>query len=137
MLKVPVPKLDSRKRKQIENKFTNDDLVQPSALQSNVVSFLVASSSSDKQYIVTLKNSSDGVHFECNCGDQWGINPRRNNCKHVGGVVGTIMKSFVKTHMNVKQRRTSSTTSAKHEVDIEEMPMDDIIDQFKKYMNID
>lgn len=127
-------KLDNKKRKSIEQKFNHSDLVQTND-EPQAISFNVSSETDNtKNYIVNLINGSDGLQFECNCGDQWNISPKRNNCKHVGGLVGNIVKTFVGTHIATKQQKTKAEDNAKH-IDMDDMSMSEVIEEFGKMMS--
>jgi hypothetical protein len=139
--------LNSRKRKNIETKFDNDDLVQTNTQAVETISFNVKSATdSNKHYQVSIINGIDdstgthGLNFSCTCGDQWNIRPRRNNCKHVGGVLGSLLKTYVKNHTNSskqKQKKITAGSNAQHkaEDDDDELDIDTVIDQFKALMN--
>ena len=91
-----------KKRTSIESKLSNfDNLVKKPKLFSikSSISFNVQSSTdSNKNYTVTIESNSDDIIFQCNCGDQWNIKPRRNNCKHIGAVISNLLKKFVQNH---------------------------------------
>ncbi len=129
-----------KKRKDIENKLSGFiDLVQPTFTQestnfmNNCVSFIVNSSTDHtKMYNVSIINGSDGIQFECNCGDRWAVTPKRNNCKHIGGVISSFIEIYVKNHFN----KMASTKRIKYHADTDvshkpEENMNDIIEMFK------
>lgn len=62
---------------------------------------------------------SNGVKMECTCGDKYGVTPRRNHCKHIGSIVGDIVKKFVLNHIEYKDPKDDDSN------------IDDIIDKFK------
>ena len=47
----------------------------------------IPSSNSDTNYqLFLLNDKNNGIHFECNCGEQFGID-RRRNCKHIASII--------------------------------------------------
>lgn len=134
-LKINMQKktIDSKKRKNIEQKFEHSNLVQTNTEGNSITYFNVVSESNEKKhYIVALINGPNGIQFECNCGDQWNISPKRNNCKHVGGVVGNVVRTFVATHSYIKQHKIKANDSAKR-INLDDM--DDVIKEFGKLMS--
>lgn len=135
--------INTRKRKTIENNFDNDGLVQTNTNDLESISFAVNSATDQKkQYLVSIVNGINpntginGLNFACTCGDQWNIKPRRNNCKHIGGVLGSLLKVYVKNHTNnTKQKKITAGSNAQHKADDgDELDIDTVIDQFKGLM---
>jgi len=85
------------KRKIVEKNLTQyDTLVKKSKYDISAIKFNVSSSTDDtKSYEVKIYNMEEGIKLECDCGDQWGIKNKRNNCKHLGAVVSSILKQYI------------------------------------------
>lgn len=109
--------LPAKKRK-IESKIDSEKVIYSisTSLDNEICFDVISSTDKNKKYIVKIFNNN-GINMECNCGDQWGIKPRRNNCKHIGGIIGNIVKEYVLN--NTKK---------------EGGDMDDIIEKFKGLM---
>ena len=131
----------SRKRKTIQNKLTScSELitnVQPDAGVPNETAFIVQSESDkSKLYHTKVFNNANGINFECNCGDQWNINPRRNNCKHIGGMIANLLKTYVENHNKngCKHQKNTKNSNARPYDDSDNDDIDNIIDKFKNLM---
>lgn len=87
-----------RKRKRTNNYEVDTSIpITYDEIPSNKISFNVTSSRfPDLVYVVQL-TTNNGLHFECNCGDQYDI-PRRQRCKHISAVFANIVKLFVLSH---------------------------------------
>ncbi len=144
-VKIPKSKALAKKRKHIEDKLNEAELIQPeNFMQESQAVFNVVSSTDDtKVYTVSISNGFNGIKYECNCGDQWDVEPRRNNCRHIGGVIANMMKIFVFNHNdNLKPRRKCKKLDSSNEsmnkvmdatdVDVHEMGMDELVDKFKE-----
>jgi hypothetical protein len=137
----------SRKRKHIQTKLSScSELVKKelpttvsSELENQVIFAVQSATDPKKSYNINIINGYQGVSFKCDCGDQWNINPPRNNCKHIGGVISNLIKEYVMCHTlksSSKQQRLDKDVCAKimDEVDIS---MDSFIDQFKNLLSVD
>lgn len=127
-----------KKRKYIENKLSNCDQLLPILNdKKSKISFTIQSSTdSNKFYDVIILNTANGIEYQCNCGEQWNINPPRNNCKHIGAVLSNLLKTYVLNHHiimknNTKQLKINDNDTATHKDDLS---IDDIIEQFKKFL---
>lgn len=122
------------KKRRVENRLSNhDNLVLPTIQKPSIynkTSFVVKSATQrDKEYIVQIMNGYEGILFECTCGDQYHVEPKRNNCKHIGGVISNIIKEYVKNNYVVARNSKKQKNSNGNNLDIE-----NIIDQFKTMM---
>ncbi len=88
----------TRKRKYIENKLNEIKLLECDEPNNQILFTATSSNDEYKIYTIYISNDPNGVKLECTCGDQWGIIPRRNNCKHIGGIIANLMKVFVQNH---------------------------------------
>lgn len=81
-----------------------------------------------KQYTVQLwfEGTPTTAHFQCNCGEQFGLGPREY-CKHVGCVVTNMMKTYVSLFTSKGAIRPAFNT---------EMSMDDLQELFDAVMNL-
>jgi len=78
-------------------KFTgNSTLIPPKEDEYSTIKFNVNSTMDlNTKYNVYFTNSEDGILLSCNCGDKWKVNPRRNNCKHIGDIIYSFIKKYV------------------------------------------
>ena len=108
---------ETRKRQRIETKLNSKKCyVKTSDQKKNAVVFDVTSATNNGTiYQINLSNTLQGVNFECSCGDQWNINPKRNNCKHIGSMLATLIRTYVQNHITTK----------------DDINMDDLLDKFK------
>jgi len=114
-----------KRRKTLKRKFASLDPrdVSPSA-EENSMSFPVRSSrDKTKFYTVRLNN---GLRFTCNCGDQYGV-PTRNNCRHVGTVITTMLAKYVNSHFKKPAPKTDS---------MKEMNVTQLEDMFSNFLQI-
>ena len=127
--------MTDKKRKSIENKYDNEYLVNNYYNQSNNhISFIVNSQTNiSNTYTVSINNGPNGIIFSCNCGDQWQISPKRNNCKHIGGVIGMLMSKYVNNHYSQKQLKT---TNGSHVKPIKEINSVADIDDIEKVIRL-
>lgn len=69
----------------------------------NILKFYVDSATrANAQYTVTVSTETGSIEMECNCGDQFGVKPRRTNCKHCRYIKAQITKSQENPKNNVK-----------------------------------
>ncbi len=89
---------NTKRQKNMEEKFNNSISLfkdDQDVISNNEVSINVKSSRvEDTEYEVKIINDGK-IRFECNCGDQYDISPRRKNCKHIACVLVNFMKFFI------------------------------------------
>jgi hypothetical protein len=128
-------KSSSKKRKQIEDNLSNaENMVQKYCNddQNNKITLSVQSSSDDnKTYNITILNTEYGIVYQCDCGDQWNIIPKRNNCKHIGATLSNLISIYVRNNFSVKQRKLNKNDIPKH---VDELDLDELMDKFKKLL---
>jgi len=70
-----------------------------SEINVNKLTIYVRSSDGKKKYHVNICYTQQGIIFECNCGDQFGIKEKRNHCKHVATAIVQMNKTFLDSHI--------------------------------------
>ena len=85
---------------------------QPVSNSQNYIA-TIHSSNSKKQYRMYLINEDNtGIHFECDCGEQFGIG-RRRNCKHIGTIIHKCTTTFFKSQIYNSENSGKKITSSK------------------------
>ena len=98
-----------------------DDDVETSSLTLNV-----QSSDKKKSYPVEIKYDAKGITFECSCGDQFGMQEKRNSCKHVATAVLEMNKAFLDNHVvGGKIKTLNKDTMAEIVALLEKFDLDD------------
>jgi hypothetical protein len=73
----------------------------------------IPSSNSDTNYqLFLLNDKNNGIHFECNCGEQFGID-RRRNCKHIASIIHNCTTNFFKSQINNSEKSNTKNLSKK------------------------
>jgi len=73
----------------------------------------IPSSNSDINYqLFLLNDKNNGIHFECNCGEQFGIE-RRRNCKHIASLIHNCTTNFFRSQINKSVKSNSKNLSKK------------------------
>ena len=75
----------------------------------------------NKRHVVIL---NDNLQFECDCGDEWNISPKRNHCTHIGMVIGNMLRDYIKLTLGKDAERVDLTN------------MDTLLKEFGKTMSI-
>ena len=120
--------------KNIKNKFKKIDKI-PVSINDNCIAKIQSSSNTNITYQISLKNDrSSGIFLECNCGNQFGVNPRRN-CKHIASFIHSCTTSFFQSQIeSCKSYKISSGKKRKkcdNSVDKDEQNITDVIDAFE------
>lgn len=119
-------KVSTRKRKQVSeetkeptipkrtmqtlqnNLITNvDDVKLIHVASKGPVVFTIPSSDASDLYTLSVDFDMDDAHkvdinFRCSCGDKYS-KFGRNNCKHIGKVISTIMEKYIRNTINKKE----------------------------------
>jgi hypothetical protein len=82
------------KRKRLAEIVKAPDEIEDGDTDSEL-SLYIMSSDGTKKYSVNIGYKDDNVHFECSCGDQFGLKQKRNCCRHIGSAIMKINKSFM------------------------------------------
>ncbi len=129
---ININQSQSVKKRKIEDKLSDfTDLVhQGSPLFDNNICFNVQSSTeASKMYEVSIINDHNGIKFECNCGDQWSVVPKRDHCKHIGGVISNLIKIYVRSHFNKIDKIDKIDKT-----EVMDDNLENIIEKFKKLL---
>lgn len=124
----------NRKRRRVSKVINpKENLVEQDYQDFSELTFTVNSSrDKNKYHVVKIQSTSSGIDMTCTCGDEWNL-PPRNHCKHIGNVIGNIMKQFVKNNFeqidNRKRRKYNDSV-------YDENNMDQMVNLFKNIMNI-
>jgi hypothetical protein len=73
----------------------------------------IHSENSKKKYkLYLISGDNNGIHFECDCGEQFGIG-RRRNCKHIGTMIHKCTNSFFRSQIYNSENSGQKIISSK------------------------
>ena len=82
------------KRKRVEEIVKNTTEIEDAELDTQLTLY-VKSSDGKKKYAVNIGYQENNIHFECSCGEQFGLKAKRNSCCHIGTAVMKMNKAFM------------------------------------------
>lgn len=95
------PEERQAKRKRLRNtmKAAEETEIDDVEKQHPQLTLKIRSSDRTKQYLVSIGYNKDGIQYQCNCGDQFGLKDKRNSCRHIATAVLQMNKAFLNNHL--------------------------------------